>query len=255
MRNHHAYISEIFSSIQGEGVYVGVRQVFVRFAGCNLSCDYCDTPASGFDHPESCAVQIAPGERRFKELPNPLDVPTTLAAIINIELESPGHHSVSLTGGEPLMQAPFLAELCPELRKSDLRAYLESNGTLVDALSDALPHIDIVAMDFKLESATGIKPATEMHREFLAAAVAAGKDVFVKAIVTSSTAEEEIEECAAVIALAGRRIPLIIQPVTSTNANVQSPFAAQIMRLQVAASRILDDVRVIPQCHKMLGLI
>jgi len=41
-----AAIYEIFESIQGDRILVGVRQLFVRFAGCNLSCCYCDTPAA-----------------------------------------------------------------------------------------------------------------------------------------------------------------------------------------------------------------
>ena len=41
-----APIVEIFSSIQGEGLLVGRRQIFVRFAGCNLDCNYCDTEDS-----------------------------------------------------------------------------------------------------------------------------------------------------------------------------------------------------------------
>ena len=39
-------VREIFTSIQGEGPYVGVKQLFVRFCGCNLRCDYCDTDVS-----------------------------------------------------------------------------------------------------------------------------------------------------------------------------------------------------------------
>lgn len=41
-----AYVSEVFSSIQGEGKLLGRRQIFVRFSGCNLNCNYCDTPLS-----------------------------------------------------------------------------------------------------------------------------------------------------------------------------------------------------------------
>ena len=39
-----ARIMEVFSSLQGEGVRLGERQIFVRFGGCNLQCDYCDEP-------------------------------------------------------------------------------------------------------------------------------------------------------------------------------------------------------------------
>ena len=37
---------EVFSSLQGEGTHLGERQIFVRFGGCNLCCDYCDEPGS-----------------------------------------------------------------------------------------------------------------------------------------------------------------------------------------------------------------
>ena len=39
-----AQLNELFNSFQGEGLYVGQRQTFVRFAGCNLACQYCDSP-------------------------------------------------------------------------------------------------------------------------------------------------------------------------------------------------------------------
>ena len=40
------HINEVFSSIQGEGTLIGRRQVFIRFSGCNLDCNYCDTSKS-----------------------------------------------------------------------------------------------------------------------------------------------------------------------------------------------------------------
>ncbi len=44
-----AKISEIFSSIQGEGLYLGKRHIFVRFFGCNMRCAYCDTMPSIYE--------------------------------------------------------------------------------------------------------------------------------------------------------------------------------------------------------------
>ena len=248
-----AYLSEIFSSIQGEGLYVGARQVFLRFAGCNLSCSYCDTPASQSSRPEACGVQDRPESLEMTSVANPLDVETVAAHVTRMESAAPGHHSISLTGGEPLMQAGFLRELCPELRRLETLIFLESNGTLVKAIEDLLPNMDIVAMDYKLESAAGVKPDADLHRNFLR--VAAGKEVFVKAVVDASTRDEEIEECAGVVAVVDRHIPLVIQPVTPVAGKPATPPSGlRLAQLQRLASRFVGDVRVIPQCHKLLGL-
>ena len=48
-----APVSEIFFSYQGEGIYAGEPQIFVRFAGCNLKCRYCDTPGALAADPEN----------------------------------------------------------------------------------------------------------------------------------------------------------------------------------------------------------
>jgi 7-carboxy-7-deazaguanine synthase len=234
-------------------VHVGVRQIFVRFSGCNLSCVYCDTPASRFSHPESCAVQSLPGERQFHGLANPLDVTSVLSAINTLESAAPGHHSVSLTGGEPLEQVEFLARLCPELRSAGIQTYLESNGVLPEALKKLLPYLDVIAMDYKLESASGAMTDVEAHRAFLQ--IAATKEVFVKTVVTSVTSEEEVRGCADMVAGIGRGIPLVIQPVTPVGEGMWAPSATQLIAFQAAGARLLDDVRVIPQCHKLLGLL
>ena len=152
-----AKITEIFESIQGEGVYAGQRQVFVRLAGCNLCCSYCDTE---FDY--------------FKEY-------SAAELLSEIASFGKGFHSISFTGGEPLLQKDFLKEVMPLAKQSGDRIYLETNGTLPLALREVIKDVDIVAMDIKLSSSGGHKDFWREHREFLS--ICAGKDVFIKAVI------------------------------------------------------------------------
>ncbi|MDD3806839.1 MAG: 7-carboxy-7-deazaguanine synthase QueE [Candidatus Marinimicrobia bacterium] len=95
------FINEIFTSIQGEGYWTGLPATFIRFAGCNVNCDFCDTD---YSHKETLTIpQII--KRVTSEEPN----------------------TVILTGGEPLLQP--LQRLIEELKKNSFKIHLETNGT------------------------------------------------------------------------------------------------------------------------------
>ncbi|MBV9737206.1 MAG: 7-carboxy-7-deazaguanine synthase QueE [Candidatus Eremiobacteraeota bacterium] len=98
-------LNEIFYSIQGEGAFTGSPAVFVRLAGCNLSCRFCDT-----DYSLKEVVSVQEIVRRVCEIGG-------------------GCPMVILTGGEPLAQSDCLP-LIEALRASGRRVHIESNGTI-----------------------------------------------------------------------------------------------------------------------------
>jgi len=104
-------LSEIFYSIQGEGTWSGTPAVFVRLAGCNLACDFCDTDYS------------------LKFLATVDDV------VAAVRTEGGDCPMVILTGGEPLAQAETPA-LIDALRRDGRRVHIESNGTIYTDLPD-----------------------------------------------------------------------------------------------------------------------
>lgn len=237
------WLHEVFASIQGEGICCGQRHTFVRFAGCNLACDYCDTAYAREPKPAICRVELVPGSGEFTKIHNPVSVQAALD--ICLELGAP---TVSLTGGEPLAQVDFARDLMSNLRSSGFLVYLETNGLEHAALRKVIRLVHIVAMDFKLESATGCETPWEAHEKFLR--VAAETEVFAKAVVSHKTTAEEIGRCASIIAKVDPSLVLVIQPATGSEA----PPSSLLMTLQDAALESLEDVRVIPQCHKLLGL-
>lgn len=239
---------EVFSSIQGEGLLIGLRQIFIRLALCNLSCRYCDTPV---DVADSCRVETAPGAGSFFGVPNPvsLDVLSSLVADWVGRLPG-GHHSISITGGEPLMQDRVLQSWLPVLRNL-LPIHLETNGTLPDAFAPLVPHVDWVSMDIKLASQTGEPTPWPVHEEFLA--LAAGRGCCVKVVVGAETTVEEVRQAADLVHRKAPSAPLILQPITM--ACQVGTAAAHLLRLQEQAARIHGLVKVIPQTHAFLGLL
>jgi organic radical activating enzyme len=178
---------------------------------------------------------------------NPLAVDDIVEAV-----ESLKTRDVSLTGGEPLLQVDFLVKLLPALRAKGFRVHLETNGTRPNELLRLAGYIDVVAMDIKLPTATGAGDYFEEHSQFLKATK--GAKVFAKAVVTSAVTDDEIRRCAQVIAGAGKPVPLIIQPITpGTDAGVP-PSLLRLMAMYKIASEYVDDVRIIPQIHRLMGI-
>lgn len=250
MTDRTGYLFELFCSVQGEGVYVGERQIFVRTSGCAATCYWCDTPSSKKKRPV-CRIHAA----RKRSLENPVSVEDAVREVLALKSEYDPVRTVSLTGGEPLEQPEFTGGLAAALKKKGFRVYLETNGLEPRALAEVLKSVDVVSMDFKLPSATGTVH-WDVHREFLRAARRV--EVFVKVVVDHSTPLDELDAAVRLVAEVDAGVPLVLQPESATFLGGAHGEAAR-QRLQDLLDRAqrrgltqLRDVRVIPQCHKLL---
>lgn len=249
MKSDSANLIEVFSSIQGEGDLIGHRQVFIRFRGCNLACDYCDTNSVDFDH---CRFELTPGRQDFQEMANPVSMSRVVELLERWQGGWPGvHHSISLTGGEPLLQVDAIHAWLPEL-KCMLPVHLETNGVLHFALMKVVNDLDYISMDIKLPSSSGESSLWGHHHAFLE--VAAATKVSVKVVVNCTTEEWEIERAARMIASVDDSIPLIIQPETSPDNSVKLS-QLRLLEFHELAAAILGEVRIIPQTHRFIGLL
>jgi len=244
-------ISELFVSFQGEGSHAGRRQLFVRLGGCPLRCRYCDTPDSLVPVPV-CRVLGPDGERRR---PNPLDVATLDAEVAALASAAPPLHALAVTGGEPLLQVDFLLAWLGARGPDGLPVLLETAGIWPDRLQRLLPLVAIVSLDVKCPSNTGERARWEEHQACVAAASAAGREVYVKVPVDDATAPEEVERGARLVATVDPRVPLFLTPLTEPAGTRLTIGAAALERLQAIASRVHPDVRVLPQLHKVLGIL
>ena len=244
------YISEIFSSLQGEGMLAGRRQIFVRLMECNLDCRYCDTD---FVKSDIGRLETRPGSGTFGKLPLPLTLQTLSALLHDWLLQLPAaHHSVSFTGGEPLLHADVLREWFPEIRKI-LPIHLETNGSMPVALQKVKEYVDYISMDMKLPSTAGCSENLwELHALFLRQCH--GTDASVKVVVGGSTTDSEIVQVCDLISAVDAALPLFLQPLTLPDGNI-GISAARIFHLQELASSRLRDVRVMPQMHKLMGAL
>jgi organic radical activating enzyme len=245
-----ANVSELFVSFQGEGLHAGRRQLFVRFGGCPLRCRYCDTPES-LVPTAACRILGADGTRLQA---NPLTVAQLEWAVAELSALAPPLHALALTGGEPLSQADFIAAWLAG-RPATLPVLLETAGILPDRLRRVLPFVAIVSLDLKCPSNTGERARWDEHAACLADAVGAGRDVYVKMPVDEATRPDEVEQGARLVAAVDARVPLFLTPLTEPSTPRFAITAATLERLHARASACHPDVRVLPQLHKVLGIL
>lgn len=119
-------IAEIFTSIQGEGIWLGTPSTFVRVSGCNLRCSWCDTKYASWD-PEGPVMEVEE---------------------IVARVQAAGVRHVVLTGGEPMLFEP-VAELTHQLHSTGHRITIETAGTVCRDVA-----CDLMSISPKLSNST-----------------------------------------------------------------------------------------------------
>lgn len=243
----NACISEIFSSRQGEGSYLGEKMTFIRFASCDLGCEWCDTDLD-IDLDNKCNVFTPHKNKIAYKIENPVG----LVKLTEI-LENFTDKYVAITGGEPLEQVDFLKHLLPNLQRKR-KILLETNGIYYKALKLIADYVDIVSMDIKLPSSTGQRPFWKEHKDFMNAALEKGKELYIKLVVTSATTDKDITEAIKLISTTNRFIKVFLQPVTPTEKFSETVSDERLLSMKRLFGAWLPNVSITPQMHKEWGI-
>ena len=146
MRQPKIAVNEIYGpTIQGEGSTVGVETMFLRTAGCNLACVWCDTPftwnwkGTKYEHPDKYDPKDEVHKMTVDEIYEEL-----------VRLDDSVKHVV-ISGGEPMLQQEKLIPLLELLKENDYEIEIETNGTQVPT-SKFLELVDIINCSPKLSN-------------------------------------------------------------------------------------------------------
>jgi len=229
-------ISEIFTSIEGEGIYVGTKTMFIRLAGCHLKCRWCDTPyALPMDSGKEYSIHQA--KEQIKSLLQPFT------------------YKVNFTGGEPLLQHHAIISLADFLKnEKGLKTYIESSCFDSHRFSEILHYIDICKIEFKTPD-SGVTRTDNyddlLLNEFecLELAQKYGKTTYIKVVTTNSTSIAWFKELVHDIFSKSNRQNIsgfVIQPSTG----MDEPTLAKLFDFYDIVFPLYPEVRIIPQLHK-----
>ena len=234
-----ARVSEIFTSIEGEGIFVGKKTLFIRFSGCHLKCRWCDT---------KYALPLDSGtDYQIDEIKD----------LIIKELQ-PFTYKVNFTGGEPLLQTEAVIELADFVKKqTNVKTYMESSCFDSELFSKVLPYIDICKIEFKTDDSKVVEDEEYDNLilneiKCLELAVESNKATYIKIVVTNSTNLESFKNL--VYHISEKIKPsdilgLIIQP----SFGIDQPTVNKLLDTYDIVQPMFPEVRIIPQLHKEIG--
>ena len=232
-------LSEIFTSIEGEGILFGTKTMFIRMSGCHLGCIWCDTGYALPINGGSCYTLDYVKDKISNEL-------------------RPNTYKVNFTGGEPLLQDYAVADLAKFIKQEKgLRTYIESSCFDSNRFGKVLPFMDICKIEFKLSDSKAVDSKHHARllineMECLRLSVEHYKITYIKVVVSASSSILEFRKLLEDIFthiktkdLAG----FIIQPSSAMN----EPSLQKLLNFYDAVYPFYEDVRIVPQLHKLIG--
>ena len=227
---------EIFTSIEGEGIFYGTKTLFVRLAGCPFTCFYCDTVE---------ALPLDSGTEYDIE---------SACKLIDKNLQN-NTFKINFTGGDPLLQHKAVAQLAKYAQSKNISTYLESSCFDSDKFDHVLPFIDYVKIELKTKDS---KFVDDKHYEnlinnaiaCLKSSIDLKRKTYVKIVVSAKTKIDDFVQLTnKVLDMSQYLSGFTIQPTYG----IEEPSLEQLMAFYDEVYPRYNDVRIIPQLHKFLG--
>ena len=249
-------MAEVFNSWQGEGGSVegsafGRRQIFVRFAGCDLNCAWCDSREYiDASRVSKWRYEVEPFTGKFEYKPNPAELDEVINAILR--LDTGDIHSISYTGGEPTLQVKPLKTLMEKMKELGFDNFLETHGGLPELTKEVATLVDYASVDIKDETARATedwKALVLREVESIRILKTAGAKVYAKRVVTKGTKPENVRWYAELLrGLA----PLVIQPKEPIDISQK-----ELMEFYREAAKVMGrkNVGLSFQVHKYLNVL
>lgn len=232
-------VSEIFTSFEGEGVFVGKKTLFIRLSGCHLKCRWCDT---------KYALPLDSGT----------DYELNEVKDLIVKQLQPFTYKVNFTGGEPLLQTDAVVQLADFIKThTNLRTYIESSCFDSELFSKILPYMDICKVEFKTEDSKVVDDGDYddlLRNEFrcLELAVKNNKTTYIKIVVTNSTNLESFKNL--VYNISKKIDPSYITSfVIQPSYGIDQPTINKLLDTYDIVQPMFPEVRIIPQLHKEIG--
>lgn len=198
-------------------------------------------------------VELEPNSDKFTEYKNPLSKEDVLNICVTITRNFPAK-VISITGGEPLESIDYLYDILEYLKaNSDYLILLETGGLHYSALETIINYVDIISMDIKLHSSSGLINPIPAHTKFIDVIRHYNKldSLYVKVIVNDKTNMEEMDR---ILGMLPDNVPIILQPETNAKGLVDDKVFENSFHLYKYMLKSLRKILLIPQMHKFLNV-